>query len=189
MERTDQELIELYLKGNEDGLHTLIARYLRIVYNFSYRFAGNREDAEDITQETFLKVWKSLKRYNPETAFRAWLFTVARNTASDFLRKRKKSPLIEFERDDADALAEQIADISPLPNNIVERKEDAQIAAGAIYKLSANARAVMRFRYNQDLTFREIATVLKKPLNTIKSQHRRALHQLQRFLADYSDGC
>ncbi len=79
-EKTDKLLVSEYLAGDEKALGELIALYLKPVYNFVYHIARNAEDTEDITQETFVKAWRNLKRYDQRQNFKTWLFTIARNT-------------------------------------------------------------------------------------------------------------
>ena len=86
----DKQLIVEYLKGDEKALETLFSRYLKPIYTFVYRLTGNAQDAEDISQEVFVKVWKNLKKYDDTRSFKTWLFTIAKNTAYDLLRKNKE---------------------------------------------------------------------------------------------------
>ena len=178
----DEELIQSYLNGEESALRDLIARYFRVVYNFVRRYAGNGPDAEDITQEVFVKVWKNLKRYDPKLSFRTWLFSIAKNSAIDWLRKKKAAPLVSMDGDET--LSETLRDLAPLPDELVERNSASRAAANAIAKLSRGAQSVFSLRYRQDLTFRAIAESLGEPLNTVKSRHRRALAMLKKLLPE-----
>jgi RNA polymerase sigma-70 factor (ECF subfamily) len=85
----DEKLVEAYLKGDKRALEILIKRYLKAIYNFAYKYVG-KEEAEDVTQEVFLKMWRNLKKFKKEKNFQSWLWTIARNTCFDFLRKKKK---------------------------------------------------------------------------------------------------
>ncbi len=177
--RSDEELIKAYLGGEEKSLRILIQRYLRVIYNFSHRYAGTKADAEDIAQEVFVKVWKNLGRFNPETSFRTWLFAIAKNTAIDWLRKKKAIPFSRFDTEDGNALEETLADLAPLPDSVAEQKS---FLDNTLNQLPPNHRAVLRLRYQDHLNFGEIGKVLKKSLNTVKSQHRRALLTLRELL-------
>lgn len=86
---TDQQLIAAYLKGDEKSLEILIKRYLNPIYGFAYRYVKDQQNAEDITQETFLKVWKNIKKYDKNKSFKAWIYTIAKNTVLDFIKKEK----------------------------------------------------------------------------------------------------
>jgi RNA polymerase sigma-70 factor (ECF subfamily) len=93
----DLKLIKQYLAGDEKSLDVLVKRYLKIIYGYSYRNVGNSADAEDITQETFLKVWKNIKKFDQSKSFKSWIFTIAKNTSIDYLRKKKSVPFSRFE--------------------------------------------------------------------------------------------
>ena len=176
----DEELIQSYLNGEESALRDLIVRYFRVVYNFVLRYTGNGPDAEDITQEVFVKVWKNLKRYDPKSSFRTWLFSIAKNAAIDWLRKKKATPLADFDEDGA--LVETLQDLAPLPNEVAERNNASRAAVNAIAKLSRDAQSILFLRYQRDLTFRAIASALGRPLHTVKSRHRRVLARLKKIL-------
>lgn len=189
MEKTDAELVAEYFAGDESALKFLIERYLRSVYNFAYRYMGTTDDADDVTQEAFLKAWKNLKRYRSEQSFKTWLFSIARNTAIDWLRKKKNVPLSEFETDDGDnALIDALSDPLPLSPELMAQAEDKKTLELVLPWLPRNYRAVLLLRYAEELTFVEIGRVLGKPLHTVKSQHRRALMRLRSLLRDKLNG-
>ena len=87
MERDDNELVAAYKRGDQRAIETLVARHLPAVYNFARRFVGI-EYADDVTQETFVKVWKHIRRFDEKRNFRVWLFTIARRVSIDWTRKR-----------------------------------------------------------------------------------------------------
>ena len=86
---SDKQLIINYLKGDEKSLELLIQSYLKPIYSFVYRCTGNTQDAEDVTQEVFVKVWRNLKKFDQRKSFKTWIFAIAKNTAFDHLKKRK----------------------------------------------------------------------------------------------------
>lgn len=90
MERDDKRLITDAIQGDDDAFAFLVQRHLSAVYNFAYHFAG-KEEADDIAQETFLKIWKNLKKFRPGENFKTWMFAIARNTAIDHMRKKRES--------------------------------------------------------------------------------------------------
>ena len=163
----DQELISKYLAGDEESLEILIKKYLKPIYNFTYRYAGNSQEAEDITQETFLKAWKNLKKFNPQKSFKTWIFSIAKNTAIDWLRKKKTIPF-------PDDIIETIADPSPFVPEFS--------LTAVLEKLPTKYQIVLSLRYNDYFTFREIAEILEEPLHTVKSRHRRGLAMLKNTL-------
>ncbi len=110
MPQDDRQLIYDYLKkGDEKSLEILIQRYLKPVYGFAYRYVGNVQEAEDIAQEVFVKVWKNLKKpalslskgFDPKKGnFKAWIFTIAKNTAFDFLKKKKSLQFSDLQKEE-----------------------------------------------------------------------------------------
>ncbi len=188
MEREDQQLISDYLTGDESALHELVRRYLKALYNFAYRLAGNTGDAEDITQEIFIKVWKNIKRYDQNYSVKTWLFAIARNTTIDWLRKKRDLVFSDFDTDEGEnSLLNTLADPMPLSDEIMARAEDKKFLDHALNKLPLIYREVIVLRYQDGLTFNEIGTILGKPLDTVKSQHRRALIALRKFLIERSN--
>jgi len=191
---TDEQLITNYLKGNEESLEILIKRYLRPIYSFAFRFVGDSQTAEDITQEVFVKVWRNLKKpalslskgFDPKKgSFKTWIFHIAKNTSFDFLKKKKTIPFSEFENEEGgNKLTETLIDPAPLPDGLFERVHVGEILHTAMSRLAPKYRMVLFLRYNDHFTFREITEVLGEPLNTIKSQHRRAIIKLKGLLSD-----
>ncbi|MFH0803783.1 MAG: sigma-70 family RNA polymerase sigma factor [Candidatus Tagabacteria bacterium] len=181
----DQELIYDYLKkGDEKSLEILIQRHLKPVYGFAYRYVGNAQEAEDITQDVFVKVWKNLKKFDGQKSFKAWIFTIAQNTSLDFLKKKKAMQFSDLENESGEnALVEKFIDSSPLPDEFLEQKGIREIFIKAAGKLFPKYRRVLFLRHEENLTFREIAETLGEPLNTVKSRHRRALIALKKLLS------
>jgi RNA polymerase sigma-70 factor, ECF subfamily len=183
MNRSDKQLIRHYLKGNEESLGLLIQRYLKLIYSFTYRYTGNAQDSEDATQETFVKVWRNLKKFDQNKKFKTWIFAIAKNTAIDFLKKKKAIPFSKVENEKGEnIITETLADPSPLPYELLEKAGMAQVLTSAMEKLSPKYRMVLFLRYNDHFNFREIAESLEEPLNTVKSRHRRALVMLKKLL-------
>lgn len=179
-ESSDQQLIKDYLKGNELALEILVQRYLRLIYSFIFRLVRNEQTAEDLTQEVFLKVWKNLKKFKKDKNFKAWVLTIARNCAIDFLRKKKTVSFSEYDTNEGNnLLLDVLADSAPLPDAILERKNLTQKATATINKLSKKSRVVVLLHYEKGLTFEEIAQLLDESLNTIKSRYQRALIRLK----------
>ena len=182
---SEKQLITDYLDGNQEALEILVRQYLKPIYSFVYRYVGSPQEAEDITQETFIKVWRNLKKFDQSKSFKTWIFSIAKNSAIDFLKKKKAIPFSEFENEEGEnMITETLADPSPLPHELLEKAGMAQVLTSAMEKLSPKYRMVLFLRYNDHFNFREIAESLGEPLHTITSRHRRALIQLKKILTE-----
>lgn len=183
MRKDDGQLVSSYLEGDEKSLNILVDRYLKDVYNFAYRLTNNQQAAEDIAQESFIKAWKNIRRFIPGNSFRTWLFAITRNTSIDWLRQKKEIALSSFEDERGiNPLIETLADGQPLPNELIARAEDVAYVRALLSELNPEYREVLELRYSSNPTFAEIGEILKRPLHTVKSQHRRALAALRRVI-------
>src|SRR3989344_9123747 len=136
-EKTDKQLVSEYLDGKESALGELIERHLKPVYNFVHQAANNAQDAQDITQETFIKALKNLKRYDPNQNFKTWLFTIARNTAIDVLRKKKNFVFSDFENiDGQNPLLETLTSPALPPDQLALQTETQAFFSHALGSLS-----------------------------------------------------
>ena len=172
----DQELIEKYLKGDEKALEILISKYLKPIYNFIFSYVQNQQDAEDLTQETFLKMWRNLKKFKKEKNFENWLFTIAKNTCFDFLRKKRKNLILNAEN------LEIVADLAPSLLEKMEKESLLEKLKKEIENLPFKMKEVINLHYNFNLNFREISEILGEPMNTVKSRHKRAISKLKRSI-------
>ena len=183
-----QDLIRAYREGDSHALNELIERHTRLVYSFSYRLIGSAEGAQDVTQETFIKAWKNLKRYDEKQSFATWILSIARNTSIDWLRKKKSLVFSDMERDDAedtrDSFEQRIPDELPLPHEVFEMNELGDTLDDALKQISLDRRTIILLRHREGLAFEEIAAIVGKPLNTVKSQYRRALKTLRDYLTE-----
>lgn len=178
--QNDSELVALNISGDGRALDVLIKRYIKQVYNFVRRIVGD-ERAEDITQETFLKAWKHIRRFDQKRNFKTWLFTIAHRSALDEVRKRKNIPFSAFE-DDENATAFDVEENTPLAHEVFEQKEIGTLMEKALLVLPIDKREIVMLHIMEELTFDEIAKVTKRPMNTVKSIYRRALKELRAHL-------
>lgn len=177
----DQILIENYFNGDQEAFETLMQSYLKPIYNFAYRYTGDAAGAEDIAQEVFVKVWRNLKKFDRTKSFKTWIFVIAKNTALDFLKKKKAVPFSAFNNEEGEnIIIETLADPAPLPPELFARKELAQMLERAMSLLAPKYREVLLLRYFEHFTFQEIADVLHEPLDTVKSRCRRACIMLKK---------
>jgi len=189
---SDEILTRKYLQGDEKSLEVLISTYLKPIYSFVYRYVGNGQEAEDITQEVFVRAWRNLKKpalslskgFDPKKgSFKTWIFSIAKNASLDYLKKKKAIPFSEFDTEEGgNRLTDTLADTSPLPQELLEKASMAQMLTSAMEKLSPKYRMVLFLRYNDHFNFREIAEIFGEPLNTIKSRHQRAILLLRKML-------
>jgi len=181
--QTDEKIIASYKNGEEEDFKKLIDRYTSPLFNFAARLT-NKDEAEDIVQEVFIKAWKNINRFDENKAsFKTWIFTIAKNTITDFLRKNKGVLFSDIGGDDeADSFAENIPDESLLPDAALEKLEDATFLNKILEKLNGAYREILVLHYQEEMTFDEIGKVLGKPLNTVKSAHRRAIIEMRKML-------
>jgi len=183
IEDNDKKLVNQYLEGDEKALEILISQYLKPIYGFVYRYVANRSDAEDITQETFVRMWRNLKKFDRQKNFKTWIFTIAKNAAIDFFRKKKAIPFSEFNNEKGEnVILDTLEDPAFLPDEILERKDTSNLITSAVEKLSSSNQLLISLRYNNQFTFREIAEFLGEPINTVKSRSRRAVMVLKKLL-------
>jgi RNA polymerase sigma-70 factor (ECF subfamily) len=188
--KTDQDLVVLYLKGNEKALETLIQRHLDAVFNFIMQYVKDVPVAEDIAQEVFVKAWKNLKKFDSKYKFKTWLFVIAKNTALDYLRKKK---VFAFSALEKDWLAEGALDQQIILEPLLKQDSLEYAAPDLVYanfseiksaaeNLPENYRDVLFLHYDMGFNFREISEKLKQSINTIKTRHRRAIIALRKSL-------
>jgi len=174
---TDEQLVKNYLKGDEKSLEELVRRYLPLIYNFSRRYSGDADNASDIAQEVFVKVWKNLKKFDTAKNFRVWLFTIAKNTALDWLKKKNALPSsLLNENEEGENLAENFVDE-------IYKKSLSQNLSLAIEKLPPKYSSIINLYHIKGLNFREIADFLRESINTVKSRYRRGLILLKKKLS------
>jgi RNA polymerase sigma-70 factor (ECF subfamily) len=186
---SDSDLIEAARRDNEIAFKILVTRYLPSVYNFCVRYTGSPSDADDATQEAFLKAWRHLGRFNPEKSFKTWLFAIAKNSATDIMRKRRSVTFSQFDTsDDSNALVDTLADPEPLPEELFTQASLATDVRAALSHLKPGDQTILELRYVEELSFEEISKILRMSPNTVRSQHRRALIALRKILVETSPG-
>lgn len=182
-ENSDENLIKTYLKGDQKSLDILVKRYFRQIYFFILKYAKTPPDSEDITQEVFLKVWRHLKRFDQKKSFRAWIFTIAKNSAFDFLKKKKEIPFSKFEDSKGrNFIMETLVDNSISPSQSAEKKDFFRELNFVVGKFSLKCQKIFFLHYDKQFTFQEIAEEMGEPLSTIKSRHRRTLQGIKKML-------
>ena len=176
--------IEQAGKGDEQAFEQLVIAYEKTVYNLMFRMTGNRDDAFDLTQETFLKAWHAISLFQFDSKFSTWLCRIASNTCIDFLRKEKRRKTVSLTAvDDADETYEiSIADGSLDPAAMLEAGCDRQKVYDALQSLPPEYRAVLSLRAIEDMSYEEIGQALDLKVGTVKSRIARAREKMRRRL-------
>lgn len=183
-------LVERCLSGDASAWEEIVNLYQRRIYNVCYRFAGAAEDAEDLTQEVFIRMYRTLKSYDASKgALITWVTTIARNLLVDHFRRSKQERLTDSLEaapagdQDALTLSEQLPDLGPSPDAGLQTQETQRVVHQALQKLSPELREAVILRDLQDMDYREIAAVLRVPEGTVKSRINRGRAELARHLS------
>lgn len=185
---TDQEVVELARKADDAAYRELLRRYQRPVFSLIYRMVRDRELAEDLSQETFVKVLNALDRYRPEYKFSSWVFKIANNAAIDHLRRKELDTLSLEGGPDAttpervEATALQLGDNTESPLDELEARELGSTIERAIGKLRPEYRSCIILRHVEGRPYDEIAVMLELPLGTVKTYIHRARAELRENL-------
>jgi RNA polymerase sigma-70 factor (ECF subfamily) len=180
-ESTDEALAQRAREGDTRAFEMLLNRYKAPLYNYIRRMVGNASEAEDLFQDTFMKLYNNLDRFRPEGSFRGWLYRIATNTCRDALRRRKLRWAFSLDtgRNPDDApLSERYASASPNPAEKAAESELAEHLAAAVQNLSAKHRSVFLMARYDGMSYAEIAESLNIPLGTVKSRMNKAVNTL-----------
>jgi len=182
-------LVRRCVAGDAAAWEEIVRKYHRRIYNLCYRFAGTADDAQDLTQEVFIKMYRTLGSYDVERgAFVTWVTTLTRNLLVDHFRKTKQDRMTDSldattsDHEDAMPLSDKIEDKALPPDAGVQSRETREAVHAALQKLSPDLREAVILRDLQDLDYREIAVVLKVPEGTVKSRINRGRVELARLL-------
>lgn len=185
----DTLLVRRCVAGDVAAWEEIVQRHHRRIYNLCYRFVGSPEDAQDLTQEVFIKIYRTLKSYDVgRGALVTWVSTITRNLLVDHFRKTKQDRVTDSldaapsEHEDAMPLSDQIQDKGLPPDAGVQSREARETVHRALQKLSPELREAVILRDLQDMDYREIATVLRVPEGTVKSRINRGRAELARLL-------
>src|SRR5688572_1378744 len=182
---SDQQVVVFAQEGREDAYRELIKRYERPVYSLIYRMVRDRETAEDLAQDTFIKVLNHIDRYRPEFKFSSWLFKIANNVAIDHLRKRHLDTISIDGSPHASSAAEIEAtslDVAVRQESALEEMEAKELGSEierAIARLRPEYRSCIMLRHVEGRSYEEIAATLDLPLGTVKTYIHRARHELR----------
>jgi RNA polymerase sigma-70 factor, ECF subfamily len=171
-------LIEAHLAGNPEAFGEIVSRYQVRLLNFVYRMIGDRERAEDLVQEAFLRVYRHLDRFDRDRKFSTWIYTIASNLAKNELRNRSRSPLVTFEqarpRNEQEQRPVDFEDPDSRPDDLYERRHLKALVDETVARLSSHHREVFVLRELEGKSYEEIAEIMHCNLGTVKSRLNRA---------------
>src|SRR5262245_28397521 len=183
--KNDAELAVEALRGSATACEVLVKRFERPIYNLIARLVHDPGMAEDLAQDTFIKMFRALGTYDPRLRYSSWLFRIAHNTAIDYLRQRRPAvvtPAVDENDEERDPLA-SIADVAAMsPEKAASNRELAAALDAAIDRLRPEYRSAIVLRHQEGLEYDEIAHVLDLPLGTVKTYLHRARRELARHL-------
>ena len=162
--------------GDKSAFEELVTQYQSKVFSLCMGLVSNREDALDLTQEVFIKIYRNAKSFKGDSKLSTWIYRITKNTCIDFLRKEKRITLEE--------LPDFAADPAPSPFETVAALEDREKVRAAIAKLPVNFRSVLLMREYADLSYEEIASAAEISVGTVKSRISRARAMLYKILSE-----
>ncbi len=182
---TDEELIARFQKGDEQAYVELVNRYRDRLMNFAYRFVNDDEQAEDIVQDTLLKLYTHRHYYRNIAKFSTWIYTIAGNLAKTELRKRKRHKVTNLSQMGREEREYELPSVEAESGQIVHEQYAEKQIQQAIQTLPLHFRTVIILRDIQELSYEEISNIVDVPLGTVKSRINRARLQLQKALKDF----
>lgn len=183
---SDEELIILFQKGDEEAFTELVYRYQDKIINFLFRYTGNRETAEDLAQDTFIKLFKSKHLYRNIAKFSTWFYTIAINTAKTWLKNEGKIDTVSinlgFDEDQEKDFDIESRGITP--DDYANARIEEYYIQKALAMLDDKFREIIILRDIQDLDYEEIAKIMGLPIGTVKSRINRAREKLKNLLQE-----
>lgn len=182
MEATDQDVVERVRGGDQDAFRLLVERHSRGIYRAAFRITGNAADADDVVQETFLRAYRAIERFDARATFTTWLHRIAINCALDLIDARKRRDGRVNDDEDLAAIASPAAS----PDRVVHGIEMQRAVATAMERLSGNERTAFVLRHFEGMPLEEIGQVLGTQLNATKNTVFRAVKKLREQLQPYT---
>ncbi len=182
----EQELIIRTQKGEADAFNPIVSKYQQKIYNLIYQRVKNRETAEDLCQDVFLKAWQALPNFKGQSTFYSWVYKIAINCSIDFLRKQNRKFVVSWEElpPNAEDILQAIKK-HPSLSQILEKKEFRDVLSKAVNQLPSRQRCVFYLRYEEELRIKDIASRLNKSEGTIKTHLHLAHRKLRDMLRPY----
>lgn len=185
MAESEKQLLERAKNGDTGAFEQLIEGYQKKVFNIAFRMLGNYDDAGELAQEVFIKVYKSMKNFKEESSFSTWIYRITTNVCLDELRKRKNKKEVSIDEDikygDGE-IKREIEDHGPTPETAAERNEVRKAVNDAIQSLSDEHKTMIVMRDIRGFSYEEIARMVSCPEGTVKSRISRARQALKEIL-------
>jgi len=176
-------LIQKSQVGDIKSFEILVEAYQKKAFNIAYRMLGNLEDANDVTQEALVKVYKYLPKFKGDSKFSTWLYSIVTNTSIDYMRKNRKADVVYLDKKEDDKMKKEIPDNTNSPEQLLEKNEIKRVIHDSINKLSREHRTVIILRDIQGFSYEEIANILNCSVGTVKSRISRARGNLKSILS------
>ncbi len=183
-------LIERCKNGDMVAFEDIVHQYERLVYATAYRMLNNHSDAQDVSQEVFIKVYKKLDSYKPTYSFGAWISTITSNTSIDYIRKHKKQSLLSLDKEiefDDSSVGLTLESNDPTPEQELMQKEKRELIQKAIELLDEESRELIILRDINGIPYNEIAESLDLKLGTVKSKISRSRIKLQKIILSFGE--
>jgi len=184
-------LIEAHLQGDAQAFGRIVERYQVRLLNFVYRMIGDRERAEDLVKETFLRVYRHLDRFDRSRKFSTWIYTIASNLAKNELRNRSRSPLVTFEqarpREERNQRPVDFEDPASRPDDQYDQRNLKALVDQTVARLSSHHREVFVLRELEGKSYEEIAEIMHCNLGTVKSRLNRARQSFAELIGPHLD--
>ena len=181
----ENEVVRAVLHGETDEFEKLVAAYEKPVYHITLKMTGNEEDAFDLSQETFLKAYRSLSSFRGESSFGTWVCRMATNLSIDFLRKQKRQgTVLSLDEPDEAGRPTELPDLRYEPQTAAEKRELTKQVHEGLQKLPPEQKVILVLRDMEGFSYQEIADILKMELGTVKSRIYRARAHLAKLLTE-----
>ena len=184
----DGDVVSAFLAGEERAFEELVDRYQGRLLNFVYRTIGDRDRAEDLVQEVFIRVYRHIGRFDRSKKFSTWIYTIASNLAKNELRNRSRNPLVLFQTIKAKFEDEerplQFEDVHTRPDDLFRKRHLREMVEQSVGQLPAHHREVFVLRELEGKSYEEIAEIMETPIGTVMSRLHRGRRQLRGLLAD-----
>ena len=176
-DKPDSELISAFKNGDITGFNEIVRRYQQQVYWVIRKMVNSHDDADDLTQEVFIKIYSALKDFREESNLFTWLYRIATNYSINHIRKAKVRNTVSFE-----IVTEQVESKEKKSDEAVDEKTKMKLLIEAIETLPAQQRAVFNLRYNENLSYEDISKVMKKSVGGVKANYFHAVKKLGDYL-------